>query len=80
MGIVVNYIATSRKKRNYVIHSELPFKDFMILLDVLFDANYVDVKEISEEDYNTLYMTSDVSAFKIDKDTFESILDRLNKK
>lgn len=80
MEIAENYIVASRKKKHIVIHSVLPFKNFVTLLDILFDANYKDITEISADEFHNLYMNTDCSAYHIDRETFKVVVEGLSKK
>jgi hypothetical protein len=79
MEIVENFIFASRKKKKVVIHSVLPFNDFVRLLDILFDAEYKNVTEISHEDFHTYYMNTDCHGYSIDRETYEDWVEKLKK-
>ncbi len=73
MEIVENYIYVTKKKKRIIIHSLLPFDDFVTLLDALFDADYVDITEVSPEEFNNLYLSTDCHVYTIDRQTFDGI-------
>lgn len=78
MEIVENYIYATKKKKQIIIHSLLPFNNFVTLLDALIDANYVDITEVSPEEFNNLYMNTDCHIYKIDRQTFNEIVHGIN--
>jgi len=81
METVENYLFATRKKKKVVIHTVLPFNDFVRLLDILFDSEYKDVIEISHDDFHTYYMNIDgCVAYSIDKQSFADMTERLYKK
>lgn len=80
MELTENYIVAQKKKKSVVIHSTLPFKDFVSLLDILFDSEYIGITEISENEFHYLYTNTECSAYHIDKESFQGMIKRLNNK
>jgi hypothetical protein len=71
-----NYIITYKKKP-VVIHSVLQFRDFVRLLDILFDAGYTKTTEISEDEFNDYYREVNCTMYKIDEETLGEMIKKL---
>jgi hypothetical protein len=71
MELVENRILAKKRKKSVLIHSKLPFKDFVSLLDALFDSEYKEIKEVSKDEFES----SDVSiVYFIDKHRYDNVI------
>lgn len=69
-----NYIIITKKRKRIVIHSVLPLKDFVKLIDILVDHNYKNITEITEDEFHERVLT-DCEGYDINRDTFQIIIE-----
>jgi hypothetical protein len=74
MEVVENRISARKRKKTVIIHSILPFKDFVSLLDALFDSEYIEVKEVSKDEFENLEENDASIIHFIDKRKYDNFI------